>query len=82
MLPSRVLDLLRDTEPGAGGEIQLTDAINALLDEMPVQACSMEGITCDCGNKLGFLIANMRFGLSHEEIGAGLRAWLREQSLQ
>ena len=79
VLPSRVLDLLRETDPGIGGEIQLTDAINALIDEMPVQACNMQGITCDCGSKLGYLVANLNFGLIHEEIGENLRAWLREQ---
>lgn len=79
VLPSRVLDLLRDTQPGAGGEIQLTDALNALLDEQTVEACSMHGITCDCGSKLGYLLANLQFGLAHEEVGEGLREWLREQ---
>jgi len=79
VLPARVMDILRETEPGAGGEIQLTDAIDTLITESPVQAFSMQGTTCDCGNKLGYLIANIRFGLSHPEIGDGLRKWLREE---
>ncbi len=76
VLPSRVMQLLRETKPGAGGEIQLTDAINALIAEMPVQANSMQGRTYDCGSKLGYLMANVRFGIEHPEIGADLAAWL------
>ena len=76
VLPSRIMQLLRETEPGAGGEIQLTDAINALIKEMPVQANSMRGQTYDCGSKLGYLIANIHFGVEHPEIGAELEAWL------
>ena len=79
MLPARTMELLRQTKPGAGGEIQLTDAINALIAEMPVQANKMRGRTFDCGNKLGFLIANVEYGLKHPEIGDGLRDWLRAQ---
>jgi UTP--glucose-1-phosphate uridylyltransferase len=79
VLPARLMKILRETEPGAGGEIQLTDAINTLIDSSPVQAFSMQGTTCDCGNKLGYLIANLRFGLSHPETGDGLRKWLHEE---
>jgi UTP--glucose-1-phosphate uridylyltransferase len=75
------MTLLRSTHPGAGGEIQLTDAINALIASMPVQATSMQGRTYDCGNKLGYLIANIKFGLNHPEIGAGLAEWIRQQEL-
>ena len=79
VLPARTMELLKQTPPGAGGEIQLTDAINALIAEMPVQANSMQGQTCDCGNKLGYLQANIEFGLNHAEIGAGFRTWLKQQ---
>ena len=79
VLPARTMELLKQTRPGAGGEIQLTDAIDALITEMPVQAYSMQGQTCDCGNKLGFLLANVEYGLNHPEIGPGLRAWLKQQ---
>jgi UTP--glucose-1-phosphate uridylyltransferase len=81
ILPARTMTLLRSTHPGAGGEIQLTDAINALIATMPVQANSMQGRTYDCGSKLGYLIANIKFGLNHPEIGAGLAAWIRQQEL-
>jgi len=81
ILPARTMQLLKDTQPGAGGEIQLTDAIDSLIAEMPVQASSMQGRTYDCGNKLGYLIANIKFGLNHPEIGAELAAWIRQQEL-
>jgi len=74
-----MLALLKETKPGAGGEIQLTDAIDALIAEMPVQANSMQGQPCYCGNKLGFLQANIEYGLDHPEIGAELRTWLKQQ---
>lgn len=80
VLPARTMTLLKQTQPGAGGEIQLTDAINALIAELPVQANSMQGRTYDCGSKLGYLIANIKYGLEHPEIGAGLAAWLRQQA--
>ena len=81
ILPARTMQLLKDTQPGAGGEIQLTDAMDALIAEMPVQANSMQGRTYDCGNKLGYLIANIKFGLNHPEIGADLASWIRQQEL-
>ncbi len=81
ILPGRIMELLKMTQPGAGGEIQLTDAIDALITEMPVQACSMSGRTYDCGNKLGYLIANIKFGINHPEIGTDLAAWIKEQEL-
>ncbi|MCP4874967.1 MAG: UTP--glucose-1-phosphate uridylyltransferase [Gammaproteobacteria bacterium] len=81
ILPARTMALLKQTSPGAGGEIQLTDAIDALIAEMPVQANSMQGRTYDCGNKLGYLVANIQYGLNHPEIGAELAAWLKKQDL-
>jgi len=81
VLPARTMELLKETRPGAGGEIQLTDAINELIAEMPVQASSMQGRTYDCGSKLGYLIANIKFGLEHPEIGADLAEWIRRQDL-
>lgn len=81
VLPARTLELLKQTQPGAGGEIQLTDAIDHLIVEMPVQAISMQGITLDCGSKLGYLTANMKFGMEHPEIGDKFKAWLKLQDL-
>jgi UTP--glucose-1-phosphate uridylyltransferase len=79
VLPARTMELLRSTTPGAGGEIQLTDALDALIAEMPVQATSMHGRTYDCGSKLGYLQANIVFGLRHPETGEALAEWLRQQ---
>ncbi len=78
ILPARTLKILAQTKPGSGGEIQLTDAINRLLDEVPVQAYGMLGKTFDCGNKLGFMIANIAYGLNHSEIGEPLKVWLKQ----
>lgn len=76
ILPARVMELLKDTKPGAGGEIQLTDALDQLIDESPVHAYSMRGKTYDCGNKLGFLQANVVFGMHHAETGDDFTAFL------
>ena len=77
ILPARILELLEQTQPGAGGEIQLTDAINALIAEMPVQAISMQGMTLDCGNKLGYLMANVAYGLERDDLGGEFRTALK-----
>ncbi len=79
ILPARIMELLHETRPGALGEIQLTDAINALVRETPVQATGMTGSTCDCGNLLGYLTTSIRFGLDHPEIGDDLAEWLRSR---
>lgn len=69
ILTPRVMALLRQTDAGAGGEIQLTDAIAALIDEEPVYACRFEGESYDCGYKLGFIRANLEYALRDTEIG-------------
>ena len=76
ILPARVMELLKDTKPGAGGEIQLTDALDQLINESPVHAYSMRGKTYDCGNKLGYLQANVVFGLNHPETGDDFKTFL------
>jgi UTP--glucose-1-phosphate uridylyltransferase len=59
VLPPRIFDLLEQTTPGAGGEIQLTDAIAALLKEVPVLAHRFAGTRFDCGNKAGMVRATL-----------------------
>ena len=81
VLPARTLELLHETKPGAGGEIQLTDAIDALIAETPVQANSMRGRTYDCGSQFGYVIANLKYGLDHAEFGPEIAAWIRRQNL-
>lgn len=77
ILPARVMELLKETKPGAGGEIQLTDALDLLIKEARVHAYSMRGKTYDCGNKLGFLQANVIFGLHHSETSNDFRDFLK-----
>ncbi|WP_293268646.1 UTP--glucose-1-phosphate uridylyltransferase GalU [Neptunomonas sp.] len=77
ILPSRVMELLQDTKPSAGNEIQLTDALDQLIKEAPAYAYSMRGKTYDCGNKLGFLQANVMFGLDHPETGDDFNAFIK-----
>jgi UTP--glucose-1-phosphate uridylyltransferase len=77
LLPPEIFDKLETTGRGAGGEIQLTDAIADLLDESPVYAYSFTGDRYDCGSKLGYLQATVAYGLAHDEVGAGFREHLK-----
>ena len=63
ILPSKVLDLLENTKAGVGGEIQLTDALDELLRLDGLNAVETDAGICDCGNKLGFLSANLAVGM-------------------
>ncbi|MGF6644973.1 UTP--glucose-1-phosphate uridylyltransferase GalU [Paraburkholderia sp. GAS82] len=67
---------LRKTQPGAGGEIQLTDAIQSLLADEQVLAYRYHGKRFDCGSKLGYLKATVEFALRHPEVKAGFEAYL------
>lgn len=79
ILPARVMQLLQTTPAGAGSEIQLTDAIKALVDEGgQLNAYTMCGDLYDCGNKLGLLQANLAFGLKHPETSAELKQFIRK----
>lgn len=73
VFPASILPLLKQTQAGKGGEIQLTDAIDALLDKGQVDAWQMTGSSFDCGSKLGYLDAILHFGLKHAEVGSGLQ---------
>lgn len=77
VLPPRIFALLAATAPGAGGEIQLTDAIAALISEQPVEAYRMMGATYDCGSKIGYLEATLRYALRHPELGEPFSALLK-----
>ena len=68
ILTARIFDLLQTTARGAGGEIQLTDAIAALLKEEQVLAYKFKGTRYDCGSKLGYLMASVEYGLKHPEL--------------
>jgi len=72
----RIMSILEDTQPGAGGEIQLTDAISTLLDEQRVLAYQFEGKRYDCGSKLGYLKATVEYGLRHVELAGDFKDYL------
>jgi UTP--glucose-1-phosphate uridylyltransferase len=76
VLTPRILSILERVTPGAGGEIQLTDAIASLLKEERVLAYRFRGTRYDCGSKLGYLQATVAFGRKHGEVGAAFDAWL------
>lgn len=76
ILSPSVFPALTATRPGAGGEIQLTDAIRSLVARERVLGYEFEGMRYDAGDKLGFLMANIAFGLKDPELSSGLRAFL------
>jgi UTP--glucose-1-phosphate uridylyltransferase len=78
VLPGRIFELLENTKPGAGGEIQLTDAIEALLSEQSVLAYRFSGTRFDCGNKLGLVKATLHMALQDAQIGSATREIVRE----
>ncbi|MFZ1574758.1 MAG: UTP--glucose-1-phosphate uridylyltransferase, partial [Chromatiaceae bacterium] len=77
LLTPRIFAKLETTGRGKGGEIQLTDAISALLQDEPVIAYPFRGKRYDCGSKLGYLQAQVEFGLAHKDLGEDFRAYLR-----
>jgi len=77
VLSEKIWDLLDFTPPGAGGEIQLTDAIASLMKLEAVEAFHMVGKSHDCGSKIGYMKAFVEYGLRHEEKGAEFQAYLK-----
>jgi UTP--glucose-1-phosphate uridylyltransferase len=77
VLTPRIFDMLADLAPGAGGELQLTDAISALLAHEPVLAVRLPGKRYDCGSKLGYLQATLEYGLRHPETGEQFARYLK-----
>ena len=78
VLQPEIFDELASMEKGAGGEIQLTDALARLIGRMPFHAVRFEGKRFDCGSTLGYLEANAAFGMAHTDTGPLLRAALTE----
>jgi len=76
VLSEKIWDLLKLTPPGAGDEIQLTDAIAMLMEKETVEAFHMSGKSHDCGSKLGYMKANVEYGLRHPELAEEFRAYL------
>jgi UTP--glucose-1-phosphate uridylyltransferase len=77
ILTPRIFYHLLNQTPGAGGEIQLTDAIASLMADEDVFAYEFEGVRYDCGSKLDYLKANLAFAVKHPEIGAEFRGYLK-----
>jgi UTP--glucose-1-phosphate uridylyltransferase len=77
VLTPRIFDLLAEIPPGAGGEIQLTDAISELLVHERVLAVRLPGRRFDCGSKLGYLQATIELGLRHPDIGKDFAKYLK-----
>jgi UTP--glucose-1-phosphate uridylyltransferase len=73
-----IFDALRDTEPGRGGEIQLTDAINLLAQEQAVYAFRFDHGRFDVGNKLDYLKATVEYAIEREDVGEEFRAYLAQ----
>ena len=76
VLTPRIFHHLQHGKPGAGGEIQLTDAIASLLGEERILAYRFKGTRYDCGSKLGYLQATVALGRKHPEVGEEFSAWL------
>ena len=75
-----IFDCLEKIKPGKGGEIQLTDAIQMLLSQQSIFAYEFEGKRYDCGDKLGFMMANIEFSKRHPEIGKEFIEFLKSIS--
>jgi UTP--glucose-1-phosphate uridylyltransferase len=78
ILQPELFDILSDTEAGAGGEIQLTDAMQRLMARQPFHALRYDGVTYDCGDPIGLLRANVAYALKHPDLGAAAREAVKD----
>ncbi|SFW48583.1 UTP--glucose-1-phosphate uridylyltransferase GalU [Selenomonas ruminantium] len=78
IIKPQIFDILEKTQPGKGGEIQLTDALKVLARQDAVYAYDFEGQRYDVGDKLGFLKATVEFALRREDLGASFQSYLKE----
>ena len=76
-----IFEAIENTQPGAGGEIQITDAMRLLLKERPFYALKLDGIRHDAGDKLGFLIATVEYALKRDGLGDDFRDYLKSLDL-
>jgi UTP--glucose-1-phosphate uridylyltransferase len=81
ILTPAVFEMLANTQPGAAGELQLTDGMKSLLKKEKMYAYLYEGKRHDVGDKLGFLKATVEFALKREDLGGPLREYLRSLDL-
>ncbi|WOI53834.1 UTP--glucose-1-phosphate uridylyltransferase GalU [Parvularcula sp. LCG005] len=77
ILQPEVFGILANTGKGAGGEIQLTDAMAELMNDQPFFAVTYEGESHDCGSKLGFVKANIAFAMGRDEFASDLKDWIK-----
>ncbi len=80
ILQPEIFDILSRQESGAGGEIQLTDAMITLMDDMkqPFNAVRFDGRIYDCGSKIGFLTANVAYALARDDLGPSFKSELKK----
>jgi UTP--glucose-1-phosphate uridylyltransferase len=81
ILTPRIFQMIEGVKPGTGGELQLTDAIQALLQHEKVYGYRFEGTRYDAGEKLGFLKATVELGLKRQDLGPAFREWLKGVAL-
>jgi len=79
VLTPLVFEHLANIRPGAGGEIQLTDALAKLINDEPVLAYRFDGTRYDCGSKIGYLQATVELALRHPEVGPDFSAFLAKR---
>ena len=78
IIKPQIFDILENTQPGKGGEVQLTDALKVLARQDAVYAYDFEGKRYDVGDKLGFLKATVEYALRREDLGEPFKAYLKE----
>ena len=78
VMPPEIFEILENTPKGAGGELQLTDAMKTLAQTKGVIALDYDGIRYDMGNKMGIMKANCEVALKHPEIGDDFKAYIKE----
>jgi|SRR5579883_94342 UTP--glucose-1-phosphate uridylyltransferase len=81
ILKPEIFELLERTQPGSGNEIQVTDAIDALLEQQPVFAYEFTGTRYDTGDKIGWLTTSIAYALKRPDLAPGVKAFLRELKL-
>lgn len=79
ILQPEVMRVLERQERGAGGEIQLTDAMARMIDDQPFHGVTFAGRRFDCGDKAGFILANLAVALARDDIGQAVRAFVGEE---
>jgi UTP--glucose-1-phosphate uridylyltransferase len=80
ILTPRIFEMIEQLKPGTCGELQLTDAIKALLEYEKVYGFHYVGKRYDAGDKLGFLKATVELAVKHKDLGPAFRDWLQKQS--